>query len=164
MDCSPPDSSAHRTFQARMLEWVAISYSRAPSRLVAWRDVLRKVWEGPKHSAWRFARCIPLPAQRCINWTANRGGSLGLWCLGFSVGFYYTCLIFFFRNQAAEAFTCLLIFGCTGSSLLRTGFLWLQLSGATLGCAAWASHCGGFSCCRAWTPERAGFSSCGTQA
>ena len=28
MDCSPPGSSAHRIFQTRILEWVAISYSR----------------------------------------------------------------------------------------------------------------------------------------
>ena len=27
MDCSPPGSSVHRIFQARILEWVAISYS-----------------------------------------------------------------------------------------------------------------------------------------
>ena len=27
-DCSPPGSSAHWIFQARILEWVAISYSR----------------------------------------------------------------------------------------------------------------------------------------
>ena len=28
MDCSPPSSSVHGIFQARILEWVAISYSR----------------------------------------------------------------------------------------------------------------------------------------
>ena len=28
MDCSSPGSSGHRIFQARILEWVAISYSR----------------------------------------------------------------------------------------------------------------------------------------
>ena len=28
MDCSPPGSSVHRILQARILEWVAISYSR----------------------------------------------------------------------------------------------------------------------------------------
>ena len=28
MECSPPGSSVHRIFQARILEWVAISYSR----------------------------------------------------------------------------------------------------------------------------------------
>ena len=26
MDCSPPGSSVHRIFQARILKWVAISY------------------------------------------------------------------------------------------------------------------------------------------
>ena len=31
MDCSPPGSSAHRTLQARILEWVAISSSRGSS-------------------------------------------------------------------------------------------------------------------------------------
>ena len=28
MDCSPPDPSVHGIFQARILEWVAISYSK----------------------------------------------------------------------------------------------------------------------------------------
>ena len=32
MDCSPPVSSVHGIFQARMLEWVAISFSRLSSR------------------------------------------------------------------------------------------------------------------------------------
>ena len=31
VDCSPPGSSVHGTFQARTLEWVAISFSRGPS-------------------------------------------------------------------------------------------------------------------------------------
>ena len=29
MDCSPPGSSVHEIFQARLLEWVAISYSKS---------------------------------------------------------------------------------------------------------------------------------------
>ena len=29
MDCSPPGSSIHGIFQARVLEWVAISFSNA---------------------------------------------------------------------------------------------------------------------------------------
>ena len=28
MDCSPPGFSVHRNFQARILEWAAISYSK----------------------------------------------------------------------------------------------------------------------------------------
>ena len=30
MDCSPPGSSVHRIFQARVLEWGAIAFSEAP--------------------------------------------------------------------------------------------------------------------------------------
>ena len=33
MDCSPPGSSVHEIFQARILEWVAISFSRGSSQL-----------------------------------------------------------------------------------------------------------------------------------
>ena len=33
MDCSPPGSSVHGVLQARILEWVAISFSRGSSRL-----------------------------------------------------------------------------------------------------------------------------------
>ena len=32
MDCSPPGSSVHGIFQARVQEWVAISFSRESSR------------------------------------------------------------------------------------------------------------------------------------
>ena len=32
VDCSPPDSSVHRILQARILEWVAISFSRGSSQ------------------------------------------------------------------------------------------------------------------------------------
>ena len=32
MDCSPPGSSVLGIFQARMLEWVSVSYSRVSSR------------------------------------------------------------------------------------------------------------------------------------
>ena len=36
VDCSPPDSSVHRTLQARILEWVVISFSRGSSRTRDW--------------------------------------------------------------------------------------------------------------------------------
>ena len=32
MDCRLPDSSVHEILQARILEWVAISFSKGPSR------------------------------------------------------------------------------------------------------------------------------------
>ena len=39
MDCSPPDSSVHGVFQARMLEWVAIPFSRASSWSRDWTQI-----------------------------------------------------------------------------------------------------------------------------
>ena len=33
MDCSPPGSSAHGIFQARILEWIALSFSRGEGDL-----------------------------------------------------------------------------------------------------------------------------------
>ena len=38
-DCSPPGSSVHGILQARILEWFAISFSRAPSQLRDWTRV-----------------------------------------------------------------------------------------------------------------------------
>ena len=39
MDCSLPGSSIHRTFQARVLEWVAICFSRGSSWPRGWTQV-----------------------------------------------------------------------------------------------------------------------------
>ena len=39
MGCSPPVSSVHGIFQARILEWVAIPFSRGSSRLGDWKPV-----------------------------------------------------------------------------------------------------------------------------
>ena len=39
MDCSPPGSSVHGIFQAGILEWVAISFSRGSSRPRDWTPV-----------------------------------------------------------------------------------------------------------------------------
>ena len=36
MGCSPPDSSVHGILQTRVLEWLAISFSRGASRLERW--------------------------------------------------------------------------------------------------------------------------------
>ena len=53
MDCSPPASSVHGIFQARILEWVAISFSRGSSR--------------PRGQTW--VSCI---AGRCFTIWATR--------------------------------------------------------------------------------------------
>ena len=42
-------------------------------------------------------------------------------------------------SKIKEKFIYLFIYGCTGSSLLRTGFLWLWRVGATLHCGVQVS-------------------------
>ena len=39
MDCSPPGSSVHGIFQARILEWVSISFSRGSSQARDWTHI-----------------------------------------------------------------------------------------------------------------------------
>ena len=39
VDCSPPDSSVSEILQARILEWVAIPFSRASSQPRDWTQV-----------------------------------------------------------------------------------------------------------------------------
>ena len=50
MDCSPPGSSIHGILQARVLEWVAISFSRWSSRPRDWTWVSRIV--GRRFAIW----------------------------------------------------------------------------------------------------------------
>ena len=118
MDCSLPGSSVIGTFQARILEWVAISFSRGSSRPRDWTRVcgfFTTVPPGkPKH-AWgsSILKSLPLkqwPLQFCyfspsflantFNWEErrSRGYSLSLpWFTGFS--FLYSlnlsvCILF----------------------------------------------------------------------
>ena len=53
MDCSLPGSSIHGIFQARILEWVAVSFSRGSSRPRDWTQVSLTV-----------ARCFTIWATR----------------------------------------------------------------------------------------------------
>ena len=50
MDCSLPGSSVHGIFQARILEWVAISFSRRSSQLRDWTWVFRT--GGGRFTVW----------------------------------------------------------------------------------------------------------------
>ena len=74
MDCSLPGSSIHGIVQARVLEWVAISFSRGSSR--------------PRNRTQVFhiaGRCFNLWATRGANWYPQRAGtcslSVSLWQL-----------------------------------------------------------------------------------
>ena len=64
MDCSPPDFPVHGILQERILEWVAMSSSRGPSR----------------PSYWTHVSCISCIADRFFYHRA-RGGSLHIICM-----------------------------------------------------------------------------------
>ena len=63
-DCSPPSSSACRIFQARMLEWVAISYSRGSSRPRDWTHISCISCFG----RWILYHCVTWEAQEVAGW------------------------------------------------------------------------------------------------
>ena len=57
MDCRPPGSSVHGIVQARILEWIAISFSRGSSR--------------PRYQTW-----VSRTAGRLFTVLAHQGGCL----------------------------------------------------------------------------------------
>ena len=76
MDCSLPGSSIHGIFQARILEWVAISFSRRSSRPRDWTQVSCNagrcftIWatrevQGSKGRAWTNCTCWPMNCSCC---------------------------------------------------------------------------------------------------
>ena len=68
MDCSLPGSSVHGIFQARVLEWVAISFSRGSSQ--------PRYWTWVSHIACRhFTLWAPREAQ-CWSWSSKYFGHL----------------------------------------------------------------------------------------
>ena len=108
MDYSPPGSSFHGIFQARILEWVAISFSRGSSgpRNRTWvsciaggfftdwarREALRVILDGMYFLSSKFSvlspplLCLPsslLPKQLCpdaLRWSQTRVASAqGVW-------------------------------------------------------------------------------------
>ena len=56
MDCSPPGSSVHGIFQARILEWVAISFSRGTSWPRDWTGFSRIV--GRSFTVWATGEAL----------------------------------------------------------------------------------------------------------
>ena len=73
MDCNLPGSSVHVIFQARVLEWVAISFSRGSSRPRDWTWVSRIA--GRRFTIW-----VTREANGCESWTYKESWALKNWC------------------------------------------------------------------------------------
>ena len=80
MDCSPPGSSVHEIFQARILEWVAISFSRGSSQPRDRTRVSRIV--GRCFSVWATTE-----APICMRFSEN----INLLFTAYVTIFYTTC-------------------------------------------------------------------------
>ena len=57
MDCSPPGSYVHGFFQTKILEWVAVSYSRGSSQLRDQTRVSYVFWGFPDSSVGKESAC-----------------------------------------------------------------------------------------------------------
>ena len=64
-DCSPPGSSVHGIFQARVLEWVAISFSRRPSRPRDWNYHTSALIS---HASKVMLKILQARLQQSVNW------------------------------------------------------------------------------------------------
>jgi len=74
MNCSPPGSSVHGILQARILEWVAISFSRGSSQPEDWthvscigRQICSLQFANEKSKEGRFAFPSHQPSIMCIS-------------------------------------------------------------------------------------------------
>ena len=111
MDCNPPDSSVHGIFQARTLQWVAISFSR------------RSFW--PRNQTW--VSCI---VGRFFTVWANRLAlfflSLSLTSLFGFIRFLHECVSVLFQNilfskqKKSNIFLLCQVFECTEKKSLVT--------------------------------------------
>ena len=96
MDCSPPDSSVHGISQARILEWVAISFSRGSS------------WS--RHQTWFSCICRRIlyhfPLREALNSTLFWVPFVKLWWLFcFSFLSFFSFFFFFLALWILQLFS-----------------------------------------------------------
>ena len=82
MDCSPPGSSVHGIFQARILEWVVIPFSRGSSWLKDWTQVsciagqFFTIWailyQLSHKGSWSKLEWVAYPFSSGSSWPMNR--------------------------------------------------------------------------------------------
>ena len=82
-DCSPPDSSIHGLFQARVLEWVAISFSKGCSqprdRTQVSRIPGRRFTAWATRQAWLYRNYPSIKINKLKRKRLSRTEMLGTW-------------------------------------------------------------------------------------
>ena len=68
MDCSPPGSSVHGIFQARVLEWGAIAFSdKRPYRSIKGICSIKA-----RQSQKKYTPCLESATESCVFWDVGR--------------------------------------------------------------------------------------------
>ena len=94
MDCSLPGSSVHGIFQARVLEWVAISFSRGSSQPRDWTRVSR--FAGRRFTVWATGKPSVIhtfPFDNCFLfvWTLSHSLTSSQWDITALLNMSFTC-------------------------------------------------------------------------
>ena len=139
MNCNLPDSSVHGILQARILEWVAIPFSKGSFQPRGWTQVTRvesrffTIWatgmplklpgRSPNSNIWNFERIYMNPPPRphvclCPTVTGHSAGSQVSFCGLLSLAMthdasFKACVWFFCFRLWAAHFPWNLIFGRT---------------------------------------------------
>ena len=162
MDCSPPGSSVHGIFQARLLEWVAIFFSGGTfltqgsnsgcphCKQIPHCQSHQRPW-GKWAMKWGLAPPPNAEDSGKLTWTTQASPSAqtpwkwsGVWVLLFSV--VPQC-----KHWRLSSFFLFLFLAALGLHWFVQVFSSCGKQGLLSSCDAWATHCGGFSCCGAWT-------------
>ena len=77
MDCSPPGSSVHGIFQARVLEWVAISFSRGSSQPRDWTQVCHIA--GRRFTVWATREANMTGVLKGDESETHKGNAVSWW-------------------------------------------------------------------------------------
>ena len=72
MDCSPPGSSVHGLLQARILEWVAISFSRESNTKPTQRILKRQKKALPAVSGFVMLEMAPVSTRWCKGFASSK--------------------------------------------------------------------------------------------
>ena len=150
MDCIPPGFSVHGIFQARTLEWVAISFSRgsSPTRdrtwisCVAGRFFTTKPPEGEGNGTPLQCSCLENPMDRGAWWAAVHGVAKSrTWLSNFTFTFHFHALE---KEMATHSsvLACRIPGTVEPGGLLSVGLHWVKHDWSDLAAAAAASHLG----------------------
>ena len=125
MDCSPPGSSVHGIFQARVPEWVAISFSRGSSQLriepAALKSLALAGGSFTTSATWEAPLC-PCRSFESIEYSSLHSDAVGpCW-----LSFWYTAVCIWEKAMAPHSSTLVWKIPWMGSH--RVGHDWSDLA------------------------------------